>query len=89
MLAASGSERVDMDSNQVKLLRPPKGREIGQEQLNAEREEERERRRGREEERERGREGGREGGGEREGGGGEAAERCSSADRASVSFRWC
>lgn len=40
LLAAFGSGHVDMASNQVKLLRPRMGREIGQEQLNAERERE-------------------------------------------------
>ncbi len=43
LLAAPGSRRVDIASNQVKLLRPPKRREIGQEQLNAQRGRERER----------------------------------------------
>lgn len=48
LLAALGSGHVDMASNQVKLLRPRMGREIGQKQLNAEGE------RGRERELERG-----------------------------------
>lgn len=51
LLAASGSGHVDMASNQVKLLRPRMGREIGQEQLTTERERGRERKREREQQR--------------------------------------